>query len=334
MRILEALLACGLILLGHYIVSQANISTSTVKDEELEAMGQNLLCTLEDQDLMLSIIMEEEGWASSLQEIVEAILPPDILYNISIVSQLSGETLAGEITNLDPNETQTIYDTASVQGGYTFSYPLIRKEDVPLDIVMVLDRSGSMDDPIPGDPENKIYYAKEAACNFIDRLNITTDRVGLVSFATTTNVEANLTNDYDHVKLKINNLPPAGWTNIGGGIYNATLQFETYGRINATWVMILLSDGKANKPYNEEYAREFALNQSQIAQEMGVWVYTVGLGAQDDIDEELLKEIQNEGYFYAPSAKDLDDIYQAIAEDLIYEVKYDILLIQITLKKP
>jgi len=97
--------------------------------------------------------------------------------------------------------------------------------------------------------------------------------------------------------------------------------------------MILLSDGKANKPYNETYAREFALNQSQIAQEMGVWVYTVGLGAQDDIDEELLKEIQNEGYFYAPSAKDLDDIYQAIAEDLIYEVKYDILLIQITLKK-
>ena len=335
MRILEAFLACGLILLGHYVVSQANISTSTVKDEELETMGQNLLSTLEDQDLMLSIIMEEEGWASSLQELVESILPPDILYNISIVSQLSGETLAGEITNLDPNENQTIYDTASVQGGYTFSYPLIRKQDMLLDIMMVIDRSGSMDDPIPGDPENKIYYAKEAACNFIDRLNITTDRVGLVSFSTTSNVEVGLTYDYDFIKLKINNLSPSGWTNIGGGIQDSNTQFNTTGRLgdNATWVMILLSDGKANRPVDEEYAREFAQNQSQIAQELGVWVYTVGLGAQDDIDEELLIEIQNEGYFYAPSARDLEDIYQAIAEDLIYDFKWDILLIQITLKK-
>ena len=336
MRILEAFIACGLILLGHYIVSQANISTSMVKDVELEAIANNLLFTLEDQDLILSIIEDEEDWSSSLQELVESILPPDILYNISIVSQISGETLASGITNLDPEENQTIYDTSSVQGLYTFSYPLIQKEDVLLDIVLVYDRSGSMDDPIPGDPHNKIYYAKEAGCLFIDKLNVTTDRVGLVSFSTTTNIDADLTYDYDFIKLKINNLAPSGWTNIGGGIEDANSEFETNGRSgdNATWVMILLSDGKANRPNDEEYAREYALNQSQISQNMGVWVYTIGLGGRDDIDEELLKEVKTNGYYYAPSAQDLDEIYEAIAEDLIYEVKYDILLIQITLKKP
>lgn len=335
MRILEAFVACGLILLGHYIICESNISTSMVKDVELEAMGQNLLCTLEDQDLILSIIEDKGDWSSSLQELVESILPPDILYNISIVSQISGEALASGITNLDPEEDQTIYDTASVQGLYTFSYPIIRKEDVLLDIVLVFDRSGSMDDPIPGDPHNKIYYAREASCNFIDKLNVTTDRVGLVSFSTTTNIDADLTYDYDFIKLKINNLSPSGWTNMGGGIEDANSEFVTNGRNgdNVTWVMILLSDGKANRPIDEEYAREYALNQSQIAQEMGVWVYTIGLGGRDDIDEELLKEVKTNGYYYAPSAQDLNEIYEAIAEDLIYEVKYDVLLIQITLKK-
>ncbi|MFQ6053176.1 MAG: VWA domain-containing protein, partial [Candidatus Bathyarchaeia archaeon] len=123
-------------------------------------------------------------------------------------------------------------------------------------------------------------------------------------------------------------------TNIGDGISDSNSQFEGNGRSNATWVMILLSDGKANRPIDEEYAREYALNKSQTAQAMGVWIYTIGLGAEDDIDEELLKEIQTDGYFYAPSATDLDDIYQTIAEDLIYEVKYDVISIQITLMKP
>jgi len=58
------------------------------------------------------------------------------------------------------------------------------------------------------------------------------------------------------------------------------------------------------------------------------------LGAQDYLNETLLKQIQTDGYFFAPSATDLDSIYQAIAEDLILEVKYDVVLITITLMKP
>ena len=98
--------------------------------------------------------------------------------------------------------------------------------------------------------------------------------------------------------------------------------------------MILLSDGRANRPIDEEYAREYALNKSKIAQEKGIRIYTIGLGAKDDLDEELLKEIQTDGYYYSPSAEDLEEIYTAIAEDLIYEVEHDIVVIKVTLLKP
>jgi hypothetical protein len=299
-------------------------------------MGLNLLNTLEDQELILS--KEEQGalWESSLRELIESLLPPDVIYDISIESLVTGEMIADNITNLDPQSTSDYENTASVQGIYTFSYPLIKVEDVLLDIVLVIDRSGSMDDSIQGDEHNKIYYAKEASCNFVDRLNVTTDLVGLVSFSTASVVDSSLTNDHEEVKGKINGLNPSGWTDIGAGIYDANQEFDNNGRYNASWIIVLLSDGKTNtymgESGREELSREYALNQSNISHSMGVKIYTIGLGNKEDIDEELLQDIKTEQYFYAPSASELDEIYQAIAEDLIYEVKYDILMIDITLR--
>ena len=334
MRIIEAFIACGLILIGHTIVSRYTVSTHKVRDVELEAMGQNLLNTMEDHELFTGAMTGDDDWAASLKQLVEAILPPGVLYNISIDSLIEGGSLNETITNMGSDDDISSQDVATVQGTYTFSYPLVQMEDVLLDIIMVIDRSGSMNNPIQGDPHNKMYYAKEAASNFIDRLNSTTDRSGLASFATESSLDASLTHDLDYVKQQVNGLSAGGWTNIGGGISESNSDFEDNGRYNATWVMILLSDGKTNRPTNEIIAREYALEQSQDAQDMGVWVYTIGLGNKDDIDEELLKEIQTHGYFYAPSAGDLEDIYQAIAEDLIFEVKYDVVLIKITLMVP
>ncbi|MBD3207408.1 VWA domain-containing protein [Candidatus Bathyarchaeota archaeon] len=336
MRVLEAILACSLILMGHYVISHSNISTYTTKNSNLEAMGQNLLNTLEDQELILSKEKQGPLWESSLRELIESLLPPDVVYDVSIESLVTGEIIAENITNLDPGSTVDYQNTVSVQGIYTFSYPLIKVEDVLLDIVLIVDRSGSMDDAIQGDVNNKIYYAKEASCNFVDRLNVTTDKVGLVSFSTTSTVDSSLTFNHEGVKTDINSLNPNGWTDIGAGIHDANQEFDVNGRYNSSWIIVLLSDGITNtydgQSGQEALSREYALNQSQESHDMGIKVYTIGLGDKEDIDEELLQEIKTAEYFYAPSASELDEIYQAIAEDLIYEVKYDILRIDITLR--
>ena len=336
MRVMEAVLACGLILMGHYVLSNSRVSTFSTKSGNLEILAHNLLNTLEDQELILTKSELGNLWEASLKELVESMLPPDVIYDISIESLLTGEKIAENITNLDLGSEISWRTTESVQGIYTFSYPLIKVEDVLLDIIPVIDRSGSMDASIEGDSHNKIYYAKLAANNFIDSLNSTSDQVGLVSFSTYSEVDSSLTSDYGYVKTKINELDASGWTDIGAGLNDANQEFEYVARSNSSWVLILLSDGKTNTyngdPDKEELSREYALNQSDIAHSMGIKVYTIGLGDKDDIDEALLQEIKTEEYFYAPSASELDSIYQAIAEDLIFEVKYDILMIDITLR--
>ncbi|MGQ9679323.1 MAG: vWA domain-containing protein [Candidatus Bathyarchaeia archaeon] len=337
MRIIEALIACLIILFAYFFLSRTSVSSQ--KNVELTSISQNLLSTLENQDLLISIIEDDSDWASKLDEIIRAILPPDIFYNVTFRSLVTGESIGG-VTNLNFWNNVSHTDSVTVQGVYTFSYPYVQLTDILLDIVMVMDRSGSMNWKIPGDPQPKIYYTKLAANNFIDRLNTTTDRVGLTSFATTSTIDAYLTFDHSYVKSKVNSLNPSGWTNMEGGINKANVLFDDYGRENATWVMIILSDGVANwwdgnpGPENEALGCRYAAEKAQVAKDMGVKIYTIGLGDPSYLNETLLREIQTDGYYFAPSAQDLNSIYQSIAEDLIYDVKYDMILITVTLMQP
>jgi uncharacterized protein YegL len=330
MRIIEAFIACTLILLCHYFLSSSINIVSEENDLELHSLARNLMEVMGSEGNLKIIVMGEFS-SEILSELIKTTLPPGILYNVSIYSLTSGEIL-GNASNIS-GEEYLGRSSITLEGIYTFSYPIVIEKKIPIDVVLVIDRSGSMNDRIPGDEYSKLYYAKGAATTFIDCLNASRDRVGLVSFSTTSNVEVELTFDYDFVKLKIENLAASGLTNIGDGIADATALFDG-GRADAIWAMILLSDGKANRPIDEEYAREYALNQSMIAKEKGIRIYTIGLGAKEDLDEALLKEIQTDGYYYSPSAEDLEAIYKAIAQDLIYEVEHDIVVIQVTLVKP
>ena len=331
MRIIEAFIACTLILLCHYVISSSTNLVSRESEPELHSLARNLMEIVGSEGNLKLIVMGESS-SEVLSELIKTMLPPGILYNVTIYSLTSGEVL-GNASNISGEEYRASAST-SLEGVYTFSYPIVLEKKTPIDVVLVIDRSGSMRWRIPGDEYSKMHYAKEAACTFIDALNDSRDRVGLVSFATVSNVEVELTSDHEYVKMKIENLSPSGWTNIGDAIADATALFDEDGRGEAIWAMILLSDGRANRPINEEYAREYALNKSSIAKERGIRIYTIGLGSKDDLDEELLKEIQTDGYYYSPSAEDLEEIYMAIAEDLIYEVEHDIVVIKVTLLKP
>ncbi len=52
-----------------------------------------------------------------------------------------------------------------------------------------------------GDKNPKIYYAKQAAQDFVTELNVTTDKVGLSSFASISSLDSALTSDL-HIVLK------------------------------------------------------------------------------------------------------------------------------------
>lgn len=335
MRIIEAMITCLILVSGLtasiYISSIYAVTEST----DLEKTGVNILNVLDNAEVLRRILNREGSWESELKLLIENLLPPDTFYNLTLRSAIDGRVIS-RVTNLPQQNPSLSYDFLSIKTTATISVPLGKKEYKPLDVMLIIDVSGSMRDALPGDEETKLDAAKESAKTFIDYLNMTRDRVGIVSFSTTAILVSSLTNDSAEAKSKIDGLSAGGWTNIGDGISEANQEFDSNGRQDdVLWVIILLSDGKANRPPPEEYAREYALSQAENSSAMGIRVYTIGLGAKSDIDEPLLKEIATNGgkYYYAPSASDLTDIYTTIAQDLMFSVEYNVLIIELTIMK-
>ena len=80
-------------------------------------------------------------------------------------------------------------------------------------------------------------------------------------------------------------------------------------RSGADPVLVLLTDGRPDGGTHQQ-----VLTMAELARDLGVVVYTIGLGG--DVDAELLKEVagQHDRYFPAPTAADLARIYSAVAK--------------------
>jgi hypothetical protein len=123
----------------------------------------------------------------------------------------------------------------------------------PIDVVLIIDRSGSMlwNDGQTYNPSNpsprRITSAKAAASTFVDAISDNTNnRAGLVSFASSTTKDQSLTNDFNDVKIEINNLNANGATQIRRALYEAITDLDDSGRAEAVKAVVLLTDGDWN----------------------------------------------------------------------------------------
>jgi hypothetical protein len=112
----------------------------------------------------------------------------------------------------------------------------------PIDVVLVIDRSGSMS----WDSPTRISSAKSAASTFVDAIKDGNNQVGLVSFASSTTKDKTLTNDFEGVKTSISNLNPVGATQMRRALYEAITDVDDHGRYGAVKAVILLTDGDWN----------------------------------------------------------------------------------------
>lgn len=172
------------------------------------------------------------------------------------------------------------------------------------DVMLIIDRSGSME----GQP---LADAKTAAKLFLDRMDLSQDQAGLVSFSDTGILDQPLTSSAGAVRVAIDALAAGGNTNIADAISKA--QTELAGprrKAGNAPVIILLSDGVPNvgaDPSGEARAAAAAAKGADTR------VFTVGLG--DQIDSALLRDLASStsDYFFAPTSADLESIYQQIA---------------------
>ncbi len=183
--------------------------------------------------------------------------------------------------------------------------------DIPpqADIVLVLDRSGSMQ------TNTKMEDAKQAALAFLDAVDFTQSRVAVVKFNQTANLEHPLTDNKAQLQAVIRRLSAQGGTNITLPTEIATEELTgPRRRPTALGVIILLTDGNDNTgPLGPTIA-------GLEAKLDGIRFFAIGLGA--DVNGDLLRMMAStpDDYYFAPDSSDLTGIYADIARRIKAEV--------------
>jgi Ca-activated chloride channel family protein len=174
-------------------------------------------------------------------------------------------------------------------------------ERPPLNLALVLDRSGSMSGA-------KLALAKEAACNLVSNLT-SRDRVSIVAFDEVVTCMAPSAPVTDHHALHraINSIHTAGQTALHQGWVEAGLQVGQHLNSETLSRVILLTDGQAN--VGERRPEVLASNAKGLA-ERGISTTTMGIG--DDYDEKLLEGMASGGdgnFYHIQSAAQFEQFF-------------------------
>ena len=201
----------------------------------------------------------------------------------------------------------------------------------PLDIVMVLDASGSMDDDMGGsDSTKRIDALKAAASSFIDTIaeqnaKIKDDskqhQVSIVKFAGTksydigngtyswnkynySQVMKGLTpcvgSDATELKNTVGHIEPAGATQAD---YGLELARDMSGRTDAQKVVVFFTDGSptSSNGFESDVAND-AVNAAKTMKDKGATIYTIGIFGGANPDQAISKASKENKFMHAVSS--------------------------------
>jgi Ca-activated chloride channel family protein len=194
---------------------------------------------------------------------------------------------------------------------------------VPLNISIVLDRSGSMS----GD---KIAYARRAANFVIDQLK-EDDILSIVNYDDKIEVTSpsEPVKNKEVLRKKVNALFDRGSTNLTGGMMEGFEQVKSTKREGYVNRVLLLTDGLANVGITDP--QEMKRLVEQRYKQEGIALSTFGLGA--DYNEDLLTMLAEMGranYYFIASADKIPDIFanelkgllSVVAQNAVVQVNF------------
>ncbi|HID77860.1 MAG TPA: VWA domain-containing protein, partial [Planctomycetaceae bacterium] len=140
-------------------------------------------------------------------------------------------------------------------------------------------------------------------------------------------VELSLTQDFAVVIPDIVTHRQAGhydrFTNIGAGIHEAWVELDAHGRPGAKKMIVLMTDGKANRPGGTSSGKSYALQQADLAAQRNYPIVTISLGnAADTALMQQIADITSGVHFNVPGGASVTDykdellaVFRQIADD-------------------
>jgi Mg-chelatase subunit ChlD len=203
-----------------------------------------------------------------------------------------------------------------------------------LDVVLVIDESGSMYD------NGRIWPAKAAAKSFVGELNATIgDRVGLVGYDDHSYMYRingrSLSSSFDDVNDTIDsNFDHYSFTAMNEGLYTMNLIYDFKSSYSQKKYAILLADGHNACDHEIDDCSERELDTetkqfAQMADESGIKIFTVGYAnSESQVDEELMRYVASATggeYFFTSNEGELEKIFENIADTIVErkQIVYD-----------
>lgn len=236
---------------------------------------------------------------------------PETVPTLSVLN--IGGTVTGNKTVADPElmcgEATTV--TLTLEGQVSIA-------ENPVDVMLVLDRSGSMGIS-GGTPLNNL---KLAANKFVDLIEATNNslppsvtvfsRVGVVSFANNATLNQPLTTNLNDVRAAINGLVASGLTAIGDGINLAQTQLAG-SEPTRPKVMIVVTDGENNTGANPTTAA----NNAKAA---GTEIFVIGFGAVNAVQLQSIASLPLADHLFIspdPQGSELEAAFDALGAAII-----------------
>lgn len=218
------------------------------------------------------------------------------------------------------NEDGTVKVTISLEG-----IPYQGKVN-PTDVILVIDRSESMD--------TKLDKMKEAAKVFIDSIDMSIHRIGIVVYDTNVSSYV-LSTDKTKLKEYVDKIEYQGATNTSEAI-NESIKLLKNRRSNAQGAVVLMTDGGANCSGNpgthtgKRVALAAAVEAAEKAKASGYVFYTVALcdDPNDDANLCLKKMATSEADHYFTNVDGLVSIYKQISAKIGYANAKDVVISQ------
>ncbi|MGB0748004.1 MAG: VWA domain-containing protein [Magnetospiraceae bacterium] len=188
---------------------------------------------------------------------------------------------------------------------------------LPLNLGLVLDRSGSMDG------QGKIDYLRRASKTVVDQLTHR-DRLAIVEYDDRINLLWPSTRVESPAMIKdlIDGLYPRGNTNLAGGMQRGVDEISEFAGDKRLTRILLLSDGLANEGITDPRAiRRLA----REARRQGVPVTTLGLGL--DYNEDLMQDIAEASggnYYFIEHPNQMRRIFERELNTLFNTVARDV----------